>query len=214
VSDYASSVQGVALRVCTLDATGAPLVGTGTGYVTNAFMSLGWTPEYEAGQEITEKAADGSVCINYQEPDVLKRVTLSLAICAPEPELTAILNGGTLLSTTGSSPVVVGYASPDAGEEGTPNGVGIEVWSRAIVGGKPATVRPYWRWVFPYAKLRLDGERRLENGAMANTFAGWGLGNSVFDTGPGTDWLYSSSQPFQYARDTTFPSTQGPINIS
>lgn len=206
MSDFAASVQGVCLRVVQLDATGAPLVGAATVYKTTAFMSLGWTPEYTAGTEISEQAADGSVCVYYQEPDTLKRVTFSLAICDPEPELTHILCGGTLLSTTASTPVVVGYAAPDTGTDGSPYGVGMEFWSRAIVGGKPAAVRPYWRWVFPYAKMRMDGERRLENGAMANTFTGYGLGNALFGDGPGHDWDYASTQAYQYARDDAIPS--------
>ncbi|QBZ72697.1 major tail protein [Gordonia phage Phendrix] len=203
-TDHAASVQGVALRVCKLDTDGTPLVGTKTCFVTSAFMSFGFTPEYTEGEEIEEKGADGSVCVYYQAPDVLKRVTFSLQICDPSPELSEILAGGTLLLPgVGTDPV--GYAAPEQGVDATPNGVAFEVWSRAIVKGKPAAVNPYWRWVFPYAKMKFTGDRMLENGMMANEFEGWGVGNEEYDAGPAGDWEYTSARPFQYARDASAP---------
>ena len=279
MTDHAASVQGVALRVCKLDATGAPLTGTETCYYTSAFMSMQFTPAHTEGDEIEEKAADGTVCIYYKMPDTLKRVTFELAICSPDPELTEILIGGTLLEgangatvnvtnkaltsnvatlttesahgigvgdtitvsgvdstfngtftttsgTTGStikyakiatdvvsapatgtvySVGVIGWAAPETGQESTPNGCAIEVWSKAIVSGKPAAVNPYWRWVFPYAQMKLSGDRMLENGAMANTFEGYGIGNSGFGTGPGADWVFNSDRAYQYARDAAVP---------
>lgn len=279
-TDHAASVTGVALRVTRLDATGAPMVGASNSFATNAFMSMGFTPEYTEGAEIEEHGADGSVCVYYKMPDTLKRVTFNLAICAPDPELTEMLVGGTILTAVGSSFTVtnkaltsnvatltigthtvnvgdsvtvalspsdatfdgtfvvtaktsttisyavthadvtsassggsvseasgvVGWAAAPTGLEYVPNGVGLEVWSRAIVAGRPAPVNPYWRWVFPYARMRADGERLLENGMMANTFTGYGLGNSGFGDGPQNDWPYTTDRAYQYARAASFPS--------
>lgn len=279
-TDHAASVTGVALRVTKLDAAGAPIVGASNSFVTNAFMSMSFTPEYTEGDEVEEKGADGSVCVYYKLPDVLKRVTFELAICNPDPELTEMLAGGTILNSSGTSytvtnkalatnvatltigthtlnvgdtitvalspadatfdgtqvvtaktattidfaktaadvtsaasggtvsgPVTVaGWAAPATGIDATPNGVALEVWSRAIVAGKPAAVNPFWRWVFPYAQMKLDGDRTLENGMMANTFNGWGLGNTGFGDGPQNDWLYTSDRAYQYARAASFPT--------
>lgn len=279
-TDHAASVTGVGLRVTKLDAAGAPIVGASNSFVTNAFMSMSWTPEYTEGDEVEEKGADGSICVYYKLPDTLKRVTFELAICSPDPELTEMLVGGTILQSTGTSytvtnkalttnvatltigahtllvgdsvtvalvaadatfdgtqtvtavtgttisyaktaanvasvasggtvsgPLAVaGYAAAPTGIDPTPNGVGVEVWSRAIVGGKMAAVNPYWRWVFPYTQMRMDGDRTLENGMMANTFNGWGLGNANFGDGPQNDWPYTSDRAFQYARAASYPS--------
>lgn len=202
-SDHAASVQGLALRVTKLGSTGAPLVGAENSWVTNAFMSMGFTPEYTEGEEIEEKAADGSVCVYYKMPDVLKRVTFELAICNPEPELQALMVGGTVLEVL-TEPV--GYAAPETGVDATPNGVSIEVWSRAIVAGKPAVVNPFWRWVFPYAQMKLSGDRTLENGMMANTFEGWGVGNADWGDGPQNDWDHTSERAYQHARAAAFPT--------
>lgn len=205
-TDHAASVQGVALRVCKLDATGAPITATGSYFTTNGFLKLSFTPEYTSGDEVEVKAADGSTCVYYQTLDTLKRVAITLDICGPDPELSQILAGGTLLSD-GSD--VVGLASPAAGSLATPNGIGIEVWSKAVLNGKIAATNPYWRWVFPYAQMHAAGERTLENGALANSFEGWGLGNEEFGSGPLGDWVYTTASPYQYARVAAFPASSG-----
>lgn len=201
--DYASAIQAVALRVVKLGADGAPLVGAENAYATSQFTRVGFTPQYEEGEEFTGKAADGSICLNFKLPDVLKRVNLEVAICNPQPELYEILADGSLL-TSGAE--TVGWASPEVGVEPNPNGLGIEVWSRAIVGGKPASVNPYFRWVFPYVKLRMEGERALENGQMAHSFSGWGVGNAEFGDGPVGDWTFPTVSAMSFARDATAPT--------
>jgi hypothetical protein len=203
-SDNAASVQGVALRVCKLGPDGKPLVGPKSSIVTDAFMRFGWSSEYTTGEEMEQKGANGNVCVYFQPDDVFKRVTISLAICNPSPELNEMLVGGNiLLSDSGTDPI--GYAAPAAGMAGTPNGVALEVFSRAIVNGRPAPDYPYWRWVFPYAKLKFTGDRVLENGVMANEFEGWGLGNSNYGKGAANDWPYQTDRAYHYARTATAP---------
>lgn len=203
-TDHSASVQGVALRVCKLGADGKPMVGPKSSIVTDAFMRFGFTPEYTAGEEIEEKGANGNVCIYYQAPDVLKRVTFSLAICNPSPELHEMLIGGNILLPSDGTDAI-GYASPALGVDSTPNGVAFEVFSRRIQSGRPAPDAPYWRWVFPYAKMKLTGDRVLENGAMANEFEGWGVGNAQYRKGPAGDWPYQTDRAYQYARAVTAP---------
>jgi hypothetical protein len=286
--DYAASVQGAAIRVTRLNAAGALLNGSLDSYTTSAFIRMSFTPEYEDGEEITEKAADGTVCVSYKAPDRLKRVTMELAICEPDPELTALLAGGVLLSrneststpltvtsatigtgscvmlmastagiTTGSnitvaglSPAVgtvngiqrvtnvvantsvtfattatgtvtatsatvtlrddtsVGWSAPLIGDDPAGNGVAIEVWSHAVANGKRAAFNPYFHWIFPYARLRASGDRVIENGLLANTFEGYGIGNSSFGAGPDGRWEWTevTDRPYSYARDDWSPS--------
>lgn len=201
-NDHAASVQGVALRVCQLNPDGTPKVGDKTAWVTTAFMRFGFTPQYTTGTEIEEKGADGNICVYYRTADVLKAVNFTLTICAPDPELTELLTGGTLL-TEGDE--TVGYAAPDIGVDGTPNGVALEVFSHAIVAGRPAVVNPYWRWMFPFAKMKFSGDRTMENGAMGSAFEGWGYGNPQYGAGAAGDWPFTTAAPFQYARVSTAP---------
>ena len=211
--DYAASVQGVAIRVTRLDASGNLLTEPGDSYTTSAFLRASFTPEYEEGEEIMEKSANGIICVSYKAPDTLKRITMELAICEPDPELTALLSGGLLLrknfgtysSTDNKS---IGWAAPGVGDDPAGNGVSIEVWSFAVKDGKRATSLPYFYWVFPWAKLRQSGDRVIENGLLANTFEGYGLGNVTFASGPDGRWEFpvATERPYAYSRTTWAPT--------
>jgi len=211
--EYAASIQGVGIRVTRLDSVGNLLNNAGDSYTTNTFIRVSFTPEYEEGDEITEKSANGSVCVTYKSPDTLKRITMELAICDPDPELTSLVSGGLLLRKnlgTFADPnhKSIGWAAPAVGDDPSGNGVAIEVWSRAIADGKPAATNPFFKFIFPYVKLRSSGDRVIENGLMANTFEGYGLGNDLFDTGPDERWEFpaATDRPYAYARADWAPS--------
>jgi hypothetical protein len=210
--DYAASVQGVSIRVTRLDAAGNLLNGPGDSYTTSAFMRASFTPEYEEGDEITEKSADGTVCISYKAPDTLKRITMEIAICEPDVELTALMSGGLLLRKnygTLASPdnKSVGWGAPNVGDDPSGNGVAVEVWSFAVKDGRRDAALPYFYWIFPYAKLRQSGDRVIENGMLANTFEGYGLGNIAFGSGLDGrwEWPVSVERPYSYARSDWAP---------
>ncbi len=210
--DYAASVQGVALRVTRLNSVGNLMTGPMDSYTTSSFIRLSFTPEYEEGDEITEKAADGTVCVSFKAPDTLKRVTMEIAICDPDPEFTALVSGGVLLTrqrTPGdqSTTQSVGWASPQVGEDPSRDGVSVEVWSFAVQNGKKAPSNPYFKWVFPYVKVRQSGDRVVENGLLANTFEGFGLGNLGFGIGPDGRWEWPSvtDRPYMFSRDEWAP---------
>lgn len=207
-ADYAASIAGVSLRITRLDANGNLLGGDFDSYTTSAFIRVSFTPEYEDGDEITEKAADGTVCVSYKAPDTLKRVNMEIAICDPDPELSNLLSGGLLLSgKNGANEVSLGWASAQVGEDPSGNGVAVEVWSKAIHDGKPAAVNPYFHWVFPFVKTRLSGDRVIENGLLATTFEGYGVGNMNFRTGPDGTWRWpaATERPYLYARSPYAP---------
>ena len=210
--DYAASVQGVAIRVTRLDAAGNLLNEPGDSYTTTGFMRASFTPEYEEGDEIVEKAADGTVCVSYKAPDTLKRTTMEIAICEPDTELTALMSGGLLLrknfgSYASPDNKSVGWGAPNVGDDPSGNGVAIEVWSFAVKDGKRAAELPYFYWIFPYARLRQSGDRVIENGLLANTFEGYGLGNSLFAAGLDGrwEWPVATDRPYSYARTDWAP---------
>jgi hypothetical protein len=206
--DYAASIQGVSIRVTRLDAAGNLLTGAGDSYTTSAFMRVSFTPEYEEGDEITEKNANGVVCVTYKSPDTLKRITMELAICEPDPELSNLISGGLLLrKDVNNVSKSIGWAAPAVGDDPAGFGVAIEAWSHAIRDGKKATTLPYFHWVFPYAKLRQSGDRVIENGMLATTFEGYGLGNSLFASGPDMRWEFpvAAERPYSYARTDWAP---------
>lgn len=211
--DYAASIQGVSIRVTRLDANGNLLNGAGDSYTTSAFMRVSFTPEYEAGDEITEKSANGAICVTYKSPDTLKRITMELAICEPDAELTNLISGGLLLRKNAGTFVApdhksIGWAAPAVGDDPAGNGVSIEAWSWAIKDGKKAATMPYFYWVFPYAKLRQSGDRVIENGMLATTFEGYGLGNVNFGSAIDSRWEFptAAERPYSYARSSWAPT--------
>jgi len=211
--EYAASIQGVSIRVTRLDSVGNLMTGPADSYTTSAFMRISFTPEYEEGDEITEKGANGVVCVTYKAPDTLKRITMELAICEPDPELSALISGGLLLrknlGTSGAPDTKsIGWAAPGVGDDPAGNGVAIEAWSHAVKSGKRAGVLPYFHWIFPYVKMRQSGDRVIENGLMANTFEGYGLGNASFQSGLDGRWEFpvAAERPYAYARTDWAPT--------
>jgi len=211
--EYAASIQGVSIRVTRLDASGNLLNTEGDSYTTSGFMRLSFTPEYEEGDEITEKGADGTVHVTYKAPDTLKRISMEIAIAEPDPELTQLMSGGLLLRKnlgTFAAPnrKSIGWSSPGTGDDPAGYGVAIECWSHAIIEGKKASTLPYFHWVFPYCKLRLSGDRVIENGLLANTFQGYGLGNVNFGQGLDERWEFpvATERPYAYARNGWAPT--------
>jgi hypothetical protein len=172
-------------------------------------MRVSFTPEYEEGEEIVEKGANGVICVSYKAPDTLKRITMELAICEPDPELTALISGGLLLRKNVNGEVKsVGWAAPGIGDDPAGNGVAVEVWSHAVKEGKRASVLPYFHWVFPFVKMRQSGDRVIENGLMANTFEGYGLGNQRFGAGIDGRWEFpvAAERPYAYSRAAWAPT--------
>jgi hypothetical protein len=211
--DGASSIQGNLLRATKLTGPGA-VDADWPVLVTNGFISASFSPEFEDGEEINQKAADGSVCVSYRGDDSLTRLTFNLSVCSPDPEVTAMLAGGTAIMNAAGTDVI-GYSSPEAGAK-ISNPVAIEIWSTANVDGKPAADYPYWHWVFPYVKMRFDGTREFSNGLLSWEFSGQAIGNDALVTGglpdggaAGEDFVaYKAAlaNPFTYVRTTGIPT--------
>lgn len=210
--DGASSVQGVMIRVTrlTLDGSIDPDFPVLT---TDGFITASFSPQFEDGDEINEKAANGSVCVSWKADDTLTRLDFSLSLCTPDPEISSLIAGGGVIRDADGA--VIGYTSVAAGST-VGNPVAIEIWSIANVGGKPATGTPYWHWVFPYVKVRYEGDREFSNGLLANEFTGQALGNSSL-VAAGLNPLNADddfvtyrnalANPFSYVRSASMPST-------
>lgn len=212
--DGASSIQGTMMRVTKLTVPGAVDAAWPT-LVTTGFISASFSPEFEDGEEINQKAANGSVCVTYKGDDSLTRLSFNLSVCSPDPEQTAMLAGGSAIENSGGD--IIGYSSPAAGSA-INNPVAIEIWSVANVDGKPAGTNPYWHWVFPYVKMRFDGSREFSNGLLAWEFSGQAIGNDALTAGglpagggAGEDFVkYKAAlvNPFTYVRTSGYPQGQ------
>ncbi len=202
--DGAGSVYAIRMRACLLDTDGSPLVGPKSMYVTDSMIKADFTPNYEDGDDITQKNGSGVVCLSYTGPATLKNYSGSLTICVPDPELYSLLTGGTILTDSGES---VGWASPEVGVDPMPDGVSIEYWSRAIVGGGTAGTKPYYHWLFPRVKMTPD-QVTLEAGALQPEFNYTAETNPNWGAGPVGDWTHASDRIAQFVRTSTLPASQ------
>lgn len=200
--DKSASISGSVIRVTRLNADGTTAVGPSASFVTRAFISVKITAQYEAGTDITQKLADGTIGIAYKTPDTLKRVNLTVGIENPDPELTELIAGGVILGAS------QGYAAANIGEIGVPNGVAIEVFSKAILNGRPAAVNPYWQWLIPYAIMQSTGDKTIAEGILMTEFSGYGVGNASYGSGSSNTptWPWISDRAYAYARCAALPT--------
>lgn len=205
-TDHANSFQAVAMRVGSLSASSVPLTAAQSAWITNQFVSVTFTPTYQAGADVAQLGADGTLCADYKSPDMLRYVALTVAICNPEPELRQLISGGILFTPPPGTGAVTGYGAQQRGVIPVPNGISIEAWSRAIINGKPANTNPYWYWVFPYCMLWATGTTNLDNGLPAMQFTGYGYGNSNFGSSVDGSWPFTSDRAYQFARAGSYPT--------
>lgn len=197
-TDAPASILLDRMRVCALGATGAPLVGVSSLYVTDAVVKIMWSQEVESGLDLTLKNGQGNLCVRRRTPDVVKWLKVTVDICAPDPELEWLLTGGTVLKATNAT---IGLQDPALGVDPVPYGVSIEGWSETDENGQAAGTNAFFQFVFPKVKLENKGDRTLEAGILANSFSGYGYENANWGDGPATgNWAYDSTKVVQRAR--------------
>lgn len=174
------SIKGKTVRLTRLDACGAVVEGSCTTLVSDCFVSVTLTGEYETGEEFIQKNAWGDLCINDKDPDILKRVSVAIQFAEINPdaldiiaEATPVISGGeTIGATFGTDPNASSFA--------------LEVWTKRT--GVDCTTPGTQEWGYflvPFIRNgKIDGDITIENGAltlglMGDAFpasAAWGLG--------------------------------------
>jgi hypothetical protein len=138
----------------------------------------------------------------------MKRLTMTVEVCVPDPELEVLLSGGDLfMEGTGPSAEVMGWSYPPLMVDPTPNGCSIEAWTRYVIDGYQDPDQPFIRWVFPRNKLR-KGNRTIDINAMANVYEGFAIENPSWGDGPLNDWEWDSSRVAQAAFADSVPTVQ------
>jgi hypothetical protein len=165
------SIKGKTVRLTRLDSCGDVVIGTCSSLVSDCFISVTLSGEFEAGTEYVQKSAWGDLCINDMDPDILKRVNVSIDF--------AELNPDALDFITDSSPVISGSDTIGASWGSTPNetSFALEVWTkRTGVDCDPTT--PEWGYFsVPYVRNgKLDGDLTIENGMLTATVVGAAFG--------------------------------------
>lgn len=209
-----------------VSASGGVLPAGGVQYEVTTLGRYGETTPSSAAS-ITATGAASSAVVTWTAPvsgtivayKIYRKVGSSYAWVGQVPAGTltftdvgsAPLGGGPPASNGSAGIGTVGYAAPDINIVGAPNGVGLEVWTKAIVNGNALGFR---RWVYPWVRNLVRDNYTLDNNPVDNIFKGEGYPNPLFGSGPVGDWPLTSSKLFQRALETSFPaSTNGPVLI-
>lgn len=216
-------------EVQTVTITGVPTGGTFTlgfdGQVTGDIAFDATNTVVDAALEALSNLAPGDVTVTGGPgPGAPFTVTFASSL-GNVPMLTLVdneLTGGTaptvtiVTGTPGSNLTAIGYRAPEVGGDPLPNGVSVELWSRAVTDGAYADDLPYIHWVMARAFLRPTGELNLAgDAAMTPTFEGWTNQNANWGDGPEGDWPYGSDRVWQYSRVPTVPDfTRGPVTVA
>lgn len=187
------SLQVCATRVATLAANGEPDPGPENGYVTNSLISMDIAVELADDVDLEKLNGCGDLCQSYFKQGAIKRATLSGAFCELDLQLGNLLLGGQLARAGGGAGAVFGWQAA-LPTDPTPNGVSLELWTRAWDGQQQATPAVlagesgWWHWVFPLAKFQLD-QMTTENDFLEFAITGFSTENSSMpNNGPFNDW--------------------------
>lgn len=175
-----SSIQGIALRVTRLDSCGAPFNGSDCDFVVSeAFLSIGLSPEFEEPDEFLVKTAHGSLCMNELGQIQLKRYTLELGVCTVDPDLFNIVSGVTAIMDFDGN--TVGF---EVDQDSSHNAnFALEWWSR--IPNDECTGEPrYVYWLLPWVKNGRILDFSVENGPMIWSLIGEAVASSGWGVGP------------------------------
>ena len=176
------SIKGKTVRLTRLDECGEVVEGSCSTLVADCFVSVTLTGEYEAGDEYVQKNAWGELCINDKDPDVLKRVNVSIVFAEINPDALDIL--------VEANPVVSGGNTIGAsiGTEANYSSFALEVWTKKAGQDCNGGTVEYGYFLLPFVKNgKIDGDLAIENGALTVTVMGeafpatsaWGAGPYV-----------------------------------
>lgn len=192
-NDCLPHVQACRIRVARLEADGVPLPGANNLYVSDALVSLAFAWQVESGDEITEKNACGDVKVNYRGDDQLRRGNVTIRIVTPDPQLSELLSGGSVL-TAGDR---VGYAAPSLGAVNS-DAISIELWAKRIRDGRLDATYPYAWWVYPWIDHLRPDDHEHNNGNLPMQFVGEAYENDNWLDGPLNNWPGTSTQVYQW----------------
>jgi hypothetical protein len=185
----ASPIKARVARIVQLTECGVIVTGAGAQVVTDGFIQIAPSPEYEEGEEHLVLNANGSPCVNEKDPNFLKRVGLSIDFCKMDPDAVVLMTGERLLAT-GSPVTGTGVAF---GEGLLTARFSLEVWQPlAGAGACSATgVTYYMYWAFPNVGNAMIGDFTMENAPLTFSIeADTKAASATWGNGPGSiDWL-------------------------
>ena len=103
-------IGGHTMRATKLDACGLYMTGVSScRVVSNGFVRVSRTPEYETGDEFVVKNANGDICVKEKTADQLKWLTVEAEFCKVDPDLFNLMSGSPLVLDDDTVPKSVGF---------------------------------------------------------------------------------------------------------
>lgn len=118
--------KGRTIRLTDLgDCCTPPAAGTECAVaVFDSFTTVSIEANVEEGEQAFERKANGDVCINERDPNLLQDLTTSLTLCQVKPEIVSMLTGWPV--TRDASGAAVGFDIMSGTSDAQ---VGVEIWS-------------------------------------------------------------------------------------
>jgi hypothetical protein len=172
-------IRGKRMRITRLDECGAPVVGPATTRVSKGFVSVGLSPQYEDGETVTIKDADGDIDINEPADSRLTAMSAEIAFTRVDPDLVSLITGnqtivdaaarGVGFRMDGGIPVLGGWA--------------LEVWT-GIGGQECAGLANFGYTLLPFLRGGKIGDFTIEDGAASFSISSTTRENSQWGAGP------------------------------
>jgi hypothetical protein len=176
-----SPIKAKRVRITEVDECGAPLE-EGLYVVSKCFVTLGLSFETEDGADFFSTNADGEICINQKDEDILRRLNVTVNWNRLDPQGFTIMTGfDEVLDGTD----VVGFTV----NEGKMNSrFALEFWtgvagSRCTEDGSPL----YGYGILPIVVGGAPGDWTFENGVLTFDSTGYTEAHSQWGTGPYED---------------------------
>lgn len=177
------------MRIIKLDTCGVPVTGAGGQVVTDGFVQVAVSQDYEDGTEYQLRNASGAFCINDIGPDQFKRASLDIQFCSVDPDIVNLITGSTVI-VTGAPATGTGFWVT---EGNVTQRFSLEVWQTVSGQACGATSNPNRvYWAFPNLFAGRFNDFTIQDDVLEWTLsAKTAQANPLWGTGPGAapDWI-------------------------
>lgn len=172
------SIRGLAMRVTKVDACGNPVAGPKSSLISDGFISISLSPQYEDGEETRTKNAAGLICINDKADDQLVRFEVEASLCGVNPDLFTLVTGQAVVLNAAGDAVGNRFSGTTIS-----TGYALEVWTDIPSAACESGDQPFGYFLLPFLKGGRIGDFTIEEAAANFTLtsstrqgSGWGVG--------------------------------------
>jgi len=183
-------VRGRRMRVTAVDVCGTPVAGSASTVVTEGFISVGLTGNYNEGENIQVQNASGKTCVTDEGETEFISYDVNIVMCDVDPELYNLFTGNALVADAAGDNVGFRVNSDTIPSD---TAFAIELWTGVPTDSCSGGATPYGYLLLPFIKGGVLGDFTVENAAINMTISnastkdgnGWGDGtyNVVKDVG-------------------------------